>query len=41
MNFRLELQATLIHNFNNALRGELQVLCEQALLKDKLVLGCQ
>jgi hypothetical protein len=41
LNFHLELQATLIHNLNNGLRLELQVLCEQALLKAKLVLGCQ
>jgi hypothetical protein len=41
LNFHLELQATLIHNLNNGLRLELQVLHEQALLKAKLVLGCQ
>jgi hypothetical protein len=41
LNFHLELQATLIHNLNNGLHLELQVLCEQALLKAKLVLGCQ
>jgi hypothetical protein len=41
LNFRLELQATLIHNLNNGLCLELQVLCKQDLLKAKLVLGCE
>ena len=33
LNIHLELQATLIHNLNNGLRLELQVLCKQVSLR--------